>query len=54
MLSDIPRMLAIVERLMQKKSLAAMPIVYQWSNISSVLSIASQPLQPTLSSRNPP
>jgi hypothetical protein len=27
MLSDIPRMLAIVERLMQKKSLAAIPMV---------------------------
>lgn len=26
--SDIPRMLAIVERLMQKKSLAAIPMVW--------------------------
>ena len=28
MLSDIPKILAIVERFMQKKSLAAIPIVY--------------------------
>lgn len=41
--SDMPRMLAIVERLMQKKSLAAIPMVWFLSAQSFLLAAIGDP-----------